>query len=54
MTTASARRRPGGGPATKHADGLNPWPALWAMMVGFFMILLDSTIVAVANPRIMV
>ena len=28
----------------------NPWHALWAMMVGFFMILLDATIVAVANP----
>lgn len=31
----------------------NPWPALWAMVVGFFMILVDSTIVAVANPSIM-
>ena len=31
----------------------NPWRALWAMLVGFFMILVDSTIVAVANPRIM-
>jgi EmrB/QacA subfamily drug resistance transporter len=31
----------------------NPWNALWAMMVGFFMILLDATIVAVANPTIM-
>jgi EmrB/QacA subfamily drug resistance transporter len=31
----------------------SPWRALWAMMVGFFMILVDSTIVAVANPRIM-
>ncbi len=30
-----------------------PWNALWAMMVGFFMILVDSTIVAVANPSIM-
>ena len=30
-----------------------PWRALWAMMIGFFMILVDSTIVAVANPRIM-
>ena len=31
----------------------NPWNALWAMLVGFFMILVDSTIVAVANPSIM-
>ena len=31
----------------------NPWNALWAMMVGFFMILVDATIVAVANPSIM-
>lgn len=30
-----------------------PWHALWAMMIGFFMILVDSTIVAVANPSIM-
>ena len=29
------------------------WRALWAMMVGFFMILVDSTIVAVANVAIM-
>ena len=31
----------------------NPWNALWAMMIGFFMIMIDSTIVAVANPTIM-
>jgi EmrB/QacA subfamily drug resistance transporter len=31
----------------------NPWPALWALVVGFFMILLDMTIVAVANPAIL-
>lgn len=30
-----------------------PWPALWALVVGFFMILVDTTIVSVANPRIM-
>lgn len=35
------------------ADKANPWHALWAMMVGFFMILVDATIVAVANPSIM-
>ncbi len=31
----------------------DPWHALWAMMVGFFMILVDATIVSVANPSIM-
>jgi EmrB/QacA subfamily drug resistance transporter len=35
------------------APTANPWHALWAMMVGFFMILVDATIVAVANPSIM-
>jgi len=31
----------------------NPWNALWAMLIGFFMIMVDSTIVAIANPTIM-
>lgn len=30
----------------------NPWPALWALVIGFFMILVDTTIVTVANPAI--
>src|SRR6478609_8292382 len=38
---------------TEEARQANPWHALWAMLVGFFMILVDSTIVAVANKRIM-
>jgi EmrB/QacA subfamily drug resistance transporter len=59
--TAAARARVGGG--ARRATGArprnrprvtNPWNALWAMMVGFFMILVDATIVAVANPSIMV
>lgn len=31
----------------------NPWPALYALVVGSFMIMLDMTVVAVANPAIM-
>lgn len=38
--------------ATSRVSG-NPWAALWAMILGFFMIMVDSTIVAVANPTIM-
>lgn len=33
-------------------EARSPWPALWALVVGFFMILIDTTIVAVANPSI--
>ncbi|MFC0626930.1 DHA2 family efflux MFS transporter permease subunit [Kribbella deserti] len=32
---------------------LKPWPALWALVIGFFMILVDSTIVSVATPAIL-
>ncbi|WP_062072988.1 DHA2 family efflux MFS transporter permease subunit [Demequina sediminicola] len=30
----------------------SPWPALWALVLGFFMILVDTTIVSIANPTI--
>lgn len=32
---------------------VNPWPALFALVIGFFMILVDLTIVTVATPTIM-
>src|SRR6478736_7872825 len=59
LTTRHDRRAPGG--VRRQVDprrhsplaGGNPWNALWAMLVGFFMILVDATIVAVANPSIM-
>lgn len=47
MTTATSRT-PGG------SYSGNPWHALWAMMLGFFMIMLDATVVSIANPTIMV
>src|SRR3954469_24647733 len=34
-------------------EGHNPWPALWAMVIGFFIILVDLTIVSVSNPGIL-
>ncbi|WP_243229046.1 DHA2 family efflux MFS transporter permease subunit [Microbacterium sp. CIAB417] len=47
---------PASGPSTgTYATGhrpRSPWPALWAMVIGFFMILVDTTIVGVANPAI--
>lgn len=43
----------GAGPVGGVPEGHSPWPALWAMVIGFFMILVDSTIVSVATPAIM-
>ncbi|WP_416366990.1 MFS transporter [Mycolicibacterium gadium] len=50
LTSRNDERGPGMRRGTATA---NPWHALWAMLVGFFMILVDSTIVSVANPSIM-
>ncbi|KAB1652158.1 DHA2 family efflux MFS transporter permease subunit [Pseudoclavibacter chungangensis] len=30
----------------------SPWPGLWALVIGSFMLLVDTTIVSVANPAI--
>lgn len=38
--------------STPAAPQRSPWPALWALVIGFFMILVDTTIVSVANPAI--
>ncbi|HEX5254702.1 MAG TPA: DHA2 family efflux MFS transporter permease subunit [Mycobacterium sp.] len=68
MTTATPRMpkgtgRAGSGPARaanrwdfltrSSPQSQKPWNPLWAMMIGFFMIMVDSTIVAIANPTIM-
>jgi hypothetical protein len=38
------------GQTTDLPTDYKPWPALWAMVIGFFMILVDNTIVSVATP----
>src|SRR3954470_10703925 len=40
--------------ASTDTPGAHPWPALWALCIGFFMILVDSKIVSVGTPSILV
>ena len=40
-------------PSRSAEDPENPWPALWALIVGFFMILVDVSIVSIATPALM-
>src|SRR5690606_161543 len=50
--SATVSTRPAG-TGTPADTPTSPWPALWAPVNGFFMILVDTTIVSVATPALM-
>ena len=56
-TQRPAAPQPGATPKRQGSDSrssrvASPWAGLWALVIGFFMILVDTTIVSVANPAI--